>query len=130
MEADCEYYFDHDPGETCKHCGLEVDDYGNTEADFLNCCFPDCGCDGQRLCMAPSGANSNAMECNVEGMYQRKGRVMYHYLCYDLAGHFLGSHYLDWSQEEIAAFIERKRRLAQHIQDCAEQWVDNESNEA
>jgi hypothetical protein len=48
----CPYAYDHTPGETCPHCKLEVDDYGNTEDDFLHCCFPDCGCDGARLCMA------------------------------------------------------------------------------
>lgn len=66
--------FDHEPGETCPACKLEVDQYGNTEYDFRNCCFPDCGCDGERLCMAGC-ANDNARRCNVEGMYQRKDRV-------------------------------------------------------
>jgi hypothetical protein len=66
----CEYAYDHEPGETCQHCGLEVDVYGNTEEDFLKCCFPDCGCDGERLCMAGE-ANADAMKCNVEGMYTR-----------------------------------------------------------
>mgnify|MGYP001574482449 FL=1 len=70
----CELAFDHQPGETCPHCLLEVDKYGNTEGDFRNCCFPDCGCDGERLCMAPSGANDNSRACNVEGMYSRKDR--------------------------------------------------------
>ena len=71
----CELAFDHQPGDTCQTCGLEVDKYGNTEADFRNCCFPDCGCDGERLCMAQTGANDNSRECNVEGMYQRTDRV-------------------------------------------------------
>jgi len=71
----CEYAFDHEPNEICRHCKLEVDEYGNTEADFRNCSFPYCGCDGQRLCMAPSGANSDSLICNVEGMYQRSDRV-------------------------------------------------------
>jgi len=44
----------------------EVDDYGNTEADFKNCCFPDCGCDGARNCMAPSGANYGSNTLNIE----------------------------------------------------------------
>lgn len=69
----CEYAFDHEPGKTCEHCGLLVDRYGNTEADFLNCSFPDCGCDGERLCMAGE-ANADARRCNVEGMYQRTDR--------------------------------------------------------
>lgn len=70
----CELAFDHEPGETCPHCNLEVDKYGNTEGDFRNCCFPDCGCDGERLCMA-GNANEAARGCNVEGMYQRRDRV-------------------------------------------------------
>lgn len=52
----------------------EEDEYGNTESNFLYCCFPNCGCDGSRLCMAPSGANSNSMKCNVEGMWDRKDK--------------------------------------------------------
>jgi len=70
----CEYASDHQSGEICEHCGLMVDRYGNTEDDFLNCCFPDCGCDGERLCMAPNGANSDSRKFNVEGMYQRKDK--------------------------------------------------------
>ena len=60
----CEYYFGHEPGEVCQHCGLEVDEYGNTEDDFINCCFPNCGCHGNRNCMAPSGANYMSMTLN------------------------------------------------------------------
>lgn len=60
-------------GEVCPDCGLEVDDYGNTEAVFAYCCFPDCGCDGARLCMAPGGASDRAARQNVEGMWSRKG---------------------------------------------------------
>jgi hypothetical protein len=56
----------------CPDCGLQVDAYGNTEAQFDNCCFPDCGCDGERLCMAPGGASSRAVDFNVEGMYRAK----------------------------------------------------------
>ena len=70
----CLKAFNHEAGETCVHCSFEVDKYGNTEQDFLNCSFPDCGCDGERLCMAPSGANKHSLQCNVEGMYQRKDR--------------------------------------------------------
>lgn len=70
----CEYYFDHEPYELCKECGLEVDGYGNTSEDFINCSFPDCGCDGSRLCMAPSGANTDSENCNVEGMHERKDK--------------------------------------------------------
>lgn len=64
----------HEPNTVCEACGLRVDQYGNTEEDFLNCSFPDCGCDGHRLCMAPSGANSDSFNCNVEGMYFRTDR--------------------------------------------------------
>jgi hypothetical protein len=56
----------------CPDCGLDVDAYGNTEDQFDNCCFPDCGCDGERLCMAPSGASSRAQHQNVEGMWSGK----------------------------------------------------------
>lgn len=50
----------------CKTCGLDIDEYGNTEEDFLYCCFPDCGCDGARLCMAPSGASMGSQALNIE----------------------------------------------------------------
>lgn len=56
--------------EICPDCGLEVDKYGNTEAQFDNCCFPDCGCDGARLCMAGE-ASEHANKGNVEGMWSR-----------------------------------------------------------
>lgn len=85
-ETSCPYAFDHVPGETCEHCKLEVDQYGNTEADFLKCSFPNCGCDGARLCMAGE-ANDNARECNVQGMYTGKdakslqARMALLYLC-------------------------------------------------
>lgn len=83
----CEYPEEHNPGEPCEHCGLDVDKYGNTEDDFRNCSFPDCGCDGARLCMAGQ-ANENARECNVEGMYTRKdeeakrARMTLLHICY------------------------------------------------
>lgn len=70
----CQHTYNHEPGEVCPSCNLVVDCYGNTEADFINCSFPDCGCDGSRLCMA-GAANENALSCNVEGMYQRKDLV-------------------------------------------------------
>ena len=69
-ESFCKMAFDHEPGTTCLECGLVVDRYGNTEQDFLKCCFPDCGCDGERLCMAGK-ANADAVKCNVEGMYRK-----------------------------------------------------------
>lgn len=63
IAADC---VDHVGMRWCADCGLEVDNYGNTEASFKYCCFPDCGCDGARLCMAPSGANYASAALNVE----------------------------------------------------------------
>lgn len=60
-------------GETCPDCGLEVDKYGNTEDGVEYCCFPDCGCDGARLCMAKNGASEDSGNYNVEGMYSMKG---------------------------------------------------------
>ena len=54
--------------ETCPRCNLPVDSYGNTEDDFQYCCFPDCGCDGARLCMAGE-ASEDALMGNVEGMW-------------------------------------------------------------
>lgn len=44
----------------------ERDKYGNTEDDFQNCSFPDCGCAGARLCMAPSGPHEGALTLNRE----------------------------------------------------------------
>ena len=51
----------------------EEDDYGNPIDGglLIYCCFPDCGCDGARLCMAEKGASERAQRGNVEGMYQR-----------------------------------------------------------
>jgi len=45
-----------------------VDDYGNPLSGdrLINCCFPDCGCDGARLCMAENGASGCAMNLNIE----------------------------------------------------------------
>ena len=62
----------------CPDCGEEVDNYGNTESQYDYCSYPDCGCDGARLCMAGE-ASELALESNVEGMWsgktieQRKG---------------------------------------------------------
>lgn len=52
-------------GQKCPECGEVVDDYGNTESDFRFCSFPDCGCDGARLCMAGS-PSVGAMTLNRE----------------------------------------------------------------
>jgi len=44
------------------------DEYGNPTdgSELINCCFPDCGCDGARLCNAKSGASCAAITLNVE----------------------------------------------------------------
>ena len=57
----------------CPDCGLSVDAYGNTEDQFEHCSFPDCGCDGARLCMAGE-ASERAIQQNVEGMWTGKTR--------------------------------------------------------
>lgn len=57
--------------QTCPDCSLEVDAYGNTEDQFDYCAFPDCGCDGSRLCMAGE-ASDFAQRANVEGMWTGK----------------------------------------------------------
>jgi hypothetical protein len=33
---------------------------------IINCCFPNCGCDGARLCMAENGPSSGSMSLNLE----------------------------------------------------------------
>lgn len=53
-------------GQICEECGYEVDSYGNTYAQFDYCSFPDCGCDGARLCMATSGPNVASLNLNIE----------------------------------------------------------------
>ena len=47
--------------------------YGNPKNGdrLIYCCFPDCGCDGERLCVADNGSSKRAQRQNVEGMYQR-----------------------------------------------------------
>ena len=76
----CIGHEDH-AGRLCPDCNLSVDAYGNTEDQFDNCCFPDCGCDGERLCMAKNGASDRAFSQNVEGMWlgntkqQKEGRA-------------------------------------------------------
>ena len=56
----------HEPNTVCQVCCLEVDEYGNTEEEITNCCFPDCGCDGNRNCMAKSGPNFASSALNLE----------------------------------------------------------------
>jgi hypothetical protein len=45
-----------------------LDGYGNPLSGdrLINCCFPDCGCDGARLCQAEKGASSAACGMNFE----------------------------------------------------------------
>lgn len=46
----------------------ELDGYGNPVSgdEIRNCCFPDCGCDGSRLCMAKNGPSFSACAINIE----------------------------------------------------------------
>ena len=60
--------------ENCPDCNLFVDYYGNTENQFDYCSFPDCGCDGARLCMA-TNPSDDAMKGNVEGMWQNGKKI-------------------------------------------------------
>ena len=70
MKRDCVDHLNF-MGETCPDCGLEVNEYGNTEAQPIDYCqFPHCGCDGARLCMAKEGPSDYACEGNVEGMWE------------------------------------------------------------
>jgi hypothetical protein len=56
---------------------VKEDDYGNPLNEdglcdrLIYCCFPDCGCDGARLCMAEKGASERALWQNIERMYSR-----------------------------------------------------------
>ena len=54
----------------CDHCDGtgKVDDYGNPFSGdrIIYCCFPDCGCDGARLCQAENGASGSACAMNIE----------------------------------------------------------------
>jgi len=65
--SECINHLDYS-NDVCPDCGLEVDAYGNTENKFSYCSFPDCGCDGARLCMAGEASNA-ALRGNVEGMW-------------------------------------------------------------
>lgn len=68
---ECDNHLDY-CGENCPSCKLPVNEYGNTEYQFDNCSFPDCGCDGARLCMANNGASERSCSGNVEGMWSGK----------------------------------------------------------
>lgn len=59
----------------CKHCNSPLRN-GFCEAcdSLIECCFPDCGCDGARLCMAEEGASDRAVSQNVEAMWRGKTR--------------------------------------------------------
>jgi hypothetical protein len=59
-----------DTYQQCEYCdgtGM-VDDYGNPSSGdrVIYCTFPDCGCDGARLCQAEKGASSCAAMLNIE----------------------------------------------------------------
>lgn len=46
----------------------DLDRYGNPTdgSRLINCCFPDCGCDGARLCYAENGPSTGSLNLNVE----------------------------------------------------------------
>lgn len=48
----------------CKNCGLDINEYGNTENQFQYCCFPDCGCESARNCMAEEGPSNISYALN------------------------------------------------------------------
>jgi hypothetical protein len=70
LHEECEYHLDN-AGGTCTGCGERIDPYGNTAYAFKYCSFPNCGCDGARLCMAGE-ASESAQSGNVEGMWSGK----------------------------------------------------------
>lgn len=53
-------------GHVCSICFKSVDSYGNTEEEQEYCSFPDCGCDGARLCCATGGPSRAAEQLNME----------------------------------------------------------------
>jgi len=61
---------DPDRLDECVSAGADqpVDRYGNPLSGdrIINCCFPDCGCDGARLCQAERGPNFCSRSCNIE----------------------------------------------------------------
>lgn len=59
---------------------VDYDNYGNSILDLECgrvefCVFPDCGCDGERLCMAENGSSERAIKQNVENMYKQDAMV-------------------------------------------------------
>lgn len=55
----------------------DIDKYGNPTdgSRLINCCFPDCGCDGARLCSAESGAHDGALALNLEKRTPQDRRI-------------------------------------------------------
>lgn len=82
----CEFHIDW-IGEVCPDCSLMVDEYGNTEDKKQFCCFPDCGCDGSRLCDAENGSSLRAQRQNVEGMWQNGSNKK----CFEAVGELMVS---------------------------------------
>lgn len=67
--SECGAIFIGEPWHSlCGACVLLFDDYGNPKdgSRVINCCFPDCGCDGARLCQAENGASVAASLLNIE----------------------------------------------------------------
>lgn len=69
-DDECVYHLDH-AGEVCASCKEPIDAHGNTAYSFKYCSYPNCGCDGARLCMAGE-ASELACSSNVEGMWSGK----------------------------------------------------------
>jgi hypothetical protein len=59
-----------DTYQQCEYCDGtgKVDDYGNPSSGdrVIYCTFPDCGCDGARLCQAEKGASERSCILNIE----------------------------------------------------------------
>ena len=55
-------------GRNCQTVEAALDEYVDPEdgSEFPNCSFPDCGCDGARVCPAKSGAKHAADAWNLE----------------------------------------------------------------
>lgn len=70
MRKKDEYECESCGGEGCNDCDGtgKVDKYRNPFSGnrVINCCFPDCGCDGARLCQAENGPSGCARSFNVE----------------------------------------------------------------
>lgn len=81
MKNFCDLHIDY-VGEKCPTCELDIDEYGNTEDSFQYCSFPNCGCDGARLCMAKEGASEHSVMGNVEGMWCRNDAEALKAKCY------------------------------------------------